>query len=195
MCYVPYVSSPYDTSLYVTSPYVSSTYDTSQYVTSPYVSSPYDTSLYVISRRFYIPARFIPEVRGPYSFFLSFFIFGPWAMVFKRIICTLMGKYFTTCNYSFEYGELVRPLSPPPYKPSTSSQAREVRMSSFTPSRPASSWSCSCPRFMASWVCWEPLGPPANLGKCFRGGPHLSCVTHGGRQRPQCCQKPFVAGW
>jgi hypothetical protein len=41
--------------------------DTSPYVTSPYVSSPYDTSPYVISRRFYIPVRFIPEVWGPYS--------------------------------------------------------------------------------------------------------------------------------
>ncbi len=41
--------------------------DTSPYVTSPYVSSPCDTSLYVISRHFYVPICFIPEVWGPYS--------------------------------------------------------------------------------------------------------------------------------
>jgi hypothetical protein len=29
--------------------------------TSPHVSSLYDTSLYVLSRRFYVPVRFIPE--------------------------------------------------------------------------------------------------------------------------------------
>jgi hypothetical protein len=39
----------------------------SPYVTSTYVSSPYDTSTYVISRCFYGPVPFIPEVWGPYS--------------------------------------------------------------------------------------------------------------------------------
>jgi hypothetical protein len=36
--------------------------DASPYITSPNVSSPY-----VISRRFYVPVRFIPEVWGLYT--------------------------------------------------------------------------------------------------------------------------------
>jgi hypothetical protein len=56
-----------DTSPYVSSLFVSSPYDTSPYVTSLYISSPCDTSPYVISRRFDVPVRFIPEVCGPHS--------------------------------------------------------------------------------------------------------------------------------
>jgi hypothetical protein len=56
ICTINNVYQPHCTSPYVAFPYVSSPYDT----------SPYDTSPYVISRHFYIPVCFIPEVWGPY---------------------------------------------------------------------------------------------------------------------------------